>query len=162
MMKIRSWLILLLAASFAVACGSGSSSSEGDNNDDAGEEGIATLSGTVEYGGDELTLDDVQGLQVVVGLIQEWPMSGPPKEFIYIDVPESGFPFDYEINLSYTGDFFLCAFLDMDPMDGVKMNAELDPLDVPDEGEGMATVAEGVNERDFVLLDPDQVDYWWQ
>ena len=100
-------------------------------------------------------------MKVVIGLIQEWPMTGPPKEFVYVDVPGSGFPIDYEIGLSYAGSFFLAVFLDVNPMDGVQMNAELDPMDVPDESEGKADIAEGANQRDFVLIDPEDVDYWW-
>jgi hypothetical protein len=162
-MRYLTWLWMMPVAvvvALMVSCGSGSSTND-DDDDDGGQENIATLSGTIDYTGDNLSSDGVQGLKVVFGLIQEWPMTGAPKEFLSVDVPDSGFPFAYEIDLSYTGSFFLAAFLDVNPMDGVQMNAELDPMDVPDEGEDKAEIAEGANQRDFVLIDPEDVDYWW-
>jgi len=142
---------LLLA--LAVACGSGV------NSDDEPIEGldiVGTLSGVIDYEG------DLAGDHIVVGLMDEWPMTGPPKEFIEVEIPADGFPIAYSVEIHYPGDYFLAAYLDVDPMDGVMMNAELDPMDVPDEGEEKTEIVEGQNQRDFLLVDADEVDWWWE
>ena len=150
--------VFAVCSLLAVGCGSGSS---GGDDDDDDEETVGTVSGVVSYEGD-YTLEEIQGKELVVGLISEWPMTGPPQQFIDVPVPDEGFPFSYEVEISYTGPYFLAAFLDMDPMDGVSMNIEIDPLDVPDEGEQKAELIEGDNFRDFVLQDPWDIDFWWQ
>ena len=142
---------VLTALALALACGSGSS---GDDDDDGPEN--ATLSGTVYYEG------EAQGDAVVIGLMPEWPMTSAPLQFTSVDVPVDGFPFEYEIELLHTGPYFLAAFLDVDSTDGVAINLEIDPMDVPDEGEEMQELIDGPNERDFYLVDPDEVDFWWR
>ncbi|MDP8256262.1 MAG: hypothetical protein P9M14_10975 [Candidatus Alcyoniella australis] len=144
---------LLTALLLAASCGSGSS---GDDDDDDDSEVLGTLAGTIQYDGDAV------GEEIVIGLINEWPMTSPPQQFIRVTVPDGGFPMAYEIELNYVGDYFLASFLDVDPMDGVAMNSEIDPMDMPDEGETKQTLVQGVNQRDFTLLDPEDVDFWWQ
>lgn len=155
MKRLIIFLILMtLAAVWTFSCGSGV---EGDNNDAEyfGEEGVATLSGLLYYDGTAV------GDSVIIGLMDQWPVTGPPKEFIEVEIPEAGFPFFYSIPLSYTGDFFLAAFLDVDPMDGVAINVDLDPMHVPASENDWQDILEGQNEKDFVIVDPQDVDWWW-
>ena len=68
-----------------------------------------------------------------------------------VAVPEAGFPFDYQVSCGVTGPYYVAAYLDVDPNDGVAMNLELDPMHIPtvitDILDGQNTVV------DFVLID---------
>ena len=151
------FVILILVAVtiylLSVSCGSGSTTE--DDDDDAGSDALVTVSGTIEYAG------DVQGDHLVFGLIEQWPMTAAPKQIVEYPISEDGFPMTYSIEVDYTGDFFLACFMDVDPMDGVMMNLELDPMHVPGENEQKVTLVDGENTKDFVLVDPEDVDFWW-
>lgn len=153
MKTFKPWVALclaLLVGALLFACGSGSSS-EGDDDDD-NDEVLGTLSGTISYDGD-LTAN-----YVVVGLIEQWPMTGPPKQFTEVEIPAAGFPFAYEIEINFVGMYFLACYMDMDEMDGVSMNAELDPMHLPAAGEPFELV-EGENHYDFNLQDPEDLEW---
>ncbi|HPQ71851.1 MAG TPA: hypothetical protein PKW95_22195 [bacterium] len=149
----RLWAFLcvaLMVGAALFACGSGSSSE--DDDDDEGGEALGTLSGTISYEGDKTANI------VVVGLIEQWPMAGPPQQFTEVEIPESGFPFEYSIEINYIGEYYLAAFMDIDEMDGVSMNAELDPMHLPTTGDTFDLIA-GENHYDFTLQDPEDLDW---
>ncbi len=137
-------LILLL--------GCAGSSEKGDS-----DEGDALqLAGVISYEG------TAAGDKVVIGTFDQWPPIAAPTEIAYVDVPETGFPIAYKVTFQFPGSYFLGAFLDVDPTDGVAMNLDLDPMDFPGEVEEKFELAEEENTHDFVLVDPEDFDFWWE
>ena len=156
MRKLKPLLAIVFAILitwFIFGCGSGSSSNDNGDGEDNGQAGIATLSGTIAYEGNA----EWQGKKVVIGLIEEWPMTGPPKQYEKVEIPDGGFSFNYQIDLKYTGPFYLAAFLDVDSTDGVMMNVEIDPMDLPTGDPNQ--IVEGENQMDFALQDPEDLGY---
>ena len=76
--------------------------------------------------GELIYLGAAAGETVVFGFWSGVPM-GPPDHTDEIDVAVGGFPFDYEIETAFTGEWKVVAFLDVDPLDGSSINLELDP-----------------------------------
>jgi hypothetical protein len=158
-MRIR----ILLATAMAVlaltiwSCGAGYEVERGEEPE-AGET-IGALTGVIDYDGEAF------GTRLVVGLIDEWPMEKPPVRFWEVPNFDGLFPTEYSFDLDEYVEgqaYYLAAFLDVDPDDvNLMMNPEVDPMDLPDEGEEPIVIKAGVNERNFVLLDPDEVDFWW-
>ena len=140
---------LLFLLVFVLGCAG--SSEKGDS--DEGE--AVRLAGVISYEG------TAAGDKVVIGTFDQWPPTAAPKEIAYVDVPETGFPIAYEVMFQFPGSYFLGAFLDVDPTDGVAMNLDLDPMDFPGEGEEKSELAEEENTHDFVLEDPEDLDFWW-
>ncbi len=152
-MKHFTWLafaLVVFLATVLISCGAGVSSDDSSGDED-NQATVGMLSGTISYDG------PATGGAVVIGLIEQWPMTGPPKEFESVAVPDGGFPFQYSINIKYTGPFYLAAFLDVHPTDGVMMNCGLDPMAVP--GEQKINLVAGDNTYDFHLLDPGDPGY---
>ena len=119
--------------------------SSGDDDDDDGAPQGTALAGSIAYEGDAV------GQIVVIGAFEQWPPTKPPMWFGEATVPDGGFPFTYTVDTSVTGAYFLAAYLDVDPDDGVAMNLELDPMHIPVEKTEIAPGEETV--VDFVLLD---------
>lgn len=147
--KIRLIVVIFPVVVLCLACGSGYEVTSGD--DDEAEEVDATLTGFVFYDGEQI------GEELVIGLMDHWPMVGPPVEFMRIAVPTQGYPFAYEIGIHHVGEYHLAAYLDVDPLDGVMMNREIDPMDLPDGAK--VNMVEGENEYDFILQDPEDLGY---
>ena len=112
--------------------------------------------GTMFYDG------ELAGQKIVVGLTEYWPLAGPPKEFIELEPPTGGFPSSYSMPISYTGVFYVIAYLDVDPNDSAIFNADIDPMMLPLSAEDTYEIVEGQNQVDLVFLDADEVDWWWQ
>lgn len=149
----------LLLAILVWGCGSGYDVTEGgDDPTDLGDT-IGTITGVIQYEGEAF------GTRLVVGLIDEWPMTAPPIRFYEVPDFDGHFPVQYEFALDEyveNKNFYLAAFLDIDQTDiNLMMNAEVDPMDLPKKGEQMVAIEAGVNVRNFVLLDPEDVDFWW-
>ncbi|NLH47944.1 MAG: hypothetical protein GX444_04990 [Myxococcales bacterium] len=149
----------VLLAGLALGCGSGYEVTEGGEDPTDLGKTIGTLTGVIQYEG------EAYGTRLVVGLIDEWPMTAPPIRYYEVPNFDGVFPVQYEFDLDQYVEgksFYLAAFLDVDQNDvNLMMNSEVDPMDLPDEGEAMTTIQAGVNVRNFVLLDPEDVDFWW-
>ena len=156
------WLGVLLIAVLALgllAAGCDDDDDDDDNDDagdddsgddDAGDDdsGDGTdVSGTISYDG------EAEGDRIGLAAFSAYPPQGPPLAFAYIDITGEEFPIDYLWeDVSFSGDVYLAAFLDVDPDDGVSLNPELDPADEPTE---TTTIVEGEdNVVDFTLVDP--------
>ena len=100
-----------------------------DDDDEAASEGTR-LTGTVSYDG------NAEGKDVVIGAFDNWDADGPggaPVWFGKAAVPDTGFPFNFDVKCDVSGDYFLAAYLDVDPNDSVAMNIDLDPMAIPAE-----------------------------
>ncbi|MDP8222619.1 MAG: hypothetical protein P9L99_04610 [Candidatus Lernaella stagnicola] len=152
------WLMALCMLVLGPACGSGYDVEKEDEIEEGGEI-IATLTGVINYSGDRT------GARLVVGMINQWPMTGPPVRFWDVPGFTGSFPVTYQFDLDEYLEgkaYYLAAFLDVDENDvNLMMNAEVDPLDLPDEDEEPLVIEPGIIVRDFVLLDPEDVDWWW-
>ena len=136
-------LVLLLLAAFALAFAAYGCAGSSDDDDDAVTG--TTLSGTIFYEG------SATGDKVIIGAMEAWPPTGPPVWFDEIPVSGSGFPFDYQVECSVTGSYYITAFLDADPNDGVSVNVDLDPSYIPD---GPTDIIDGQdNVVDMTLMD---------
>jgi len=115
-------------------------------SDDDDDEQVATgtfIVGTIEYDGASV------GDRIVIAAMPEWPPTGP-LWFQYIDMPDTGFPVEYQITPDSAGEYYLACLLDVDP-DDTPMNLELDPMPAPTE---TTVVTEGmIAQADFILLD---------
>ena len=151
------WMAVLLL--LAASCGSGYEEEKGTALEDDGEV-IGTLTGVIEYDG------EATGNRLVVGLMDQWPMTGPPVRFWDVAGFDGTFPATYQVDLDeylVGKSYFISAFLDVDPDDvNLMMNSDLDPMCLPKAVEEPIVVEEGVIVADMVLLDPDDVDYWWE
>lgn len=151
-------LLVALTAVLQAACGSGYEIEKETKQETEGET-IGTLSGVIDYEG------EATGPRLVVGLMLEWPMTGPPAR--YWDVPNftGEFPiaFEFELDEYVEGKtYYLAAFLDVDPDDvSIMMNPDVDPLAIPTSSDDTVTIEAGVNVKDFILLDPEDIDWWW-
>ncbi len=143
--------ILMLAA---VCCGSGSS--DLPDLDFGAEKGVVTLRGTLFYDG------DMPASEIALAIIEDWPMSAPPKEFVKIPAPEGGFPSPYSLGLSYSGTYFIVAYIDVDPEDSAIFNPDVDPMMLPRSENDVYELINGTNEIDLVFRDSDELDWWWQ
>jgi hypothetical protein len=159
--RSRWFGVVLLAALLlvATACGSGYEEEKGTALEDDGEV-IGTLTGVIEYDGEAI------GNRLVVGLMNQWPMTGPPVRFWDVPDFDGTFPATYQLDLDeylLGKSYFISAFLDVDPDDvNLMMNSDLDPMCLPKVEEEPIVVEEGVIVADMVLLDPEDVDYWWE
>jgi len=153
-MKTFYWLllpalVLAIALGALVACGD--DDDDDDNDDDDAQDYPVVLAGTMTYDG------DVTAAQIMVALTDHWPMTQAPLWFGYVDIPEAGFPFTYELGVDqpFVGDYYLLALIDVDPTDGVGMNPDIDPLAIPT---AATTLVEGTNGGiDFTFIDPDDI-----
>jgi len=105
------------------------------------------VQGTISYGG------SATGENVVFGFWDSLPM-GPPDHSFSVEVPETGFPFNYQIPTDFTGDWRIVAFLDVNPNDGDSINFDTDPnnwaLNIQP-----TTIVEGTMvTADITLIDP--------
>jgi hypothetical protein len=139
------------------ACGAGVHEERGD--EPTVGKVIGTLTGVIDYEGDAI------GHRLVVGLMDEWPMTKPPVRFWEIDDFDGKFPAPFEFDLDEYIEgkaYYFAAFLDTDPDDvPIMMNSDVDPMDLPKRDSVPYTIHDGLNVHDFVLLDPDQCDFWW-
>lgn len=151
-------LVALALTVWCVGCGSGYEQTAGDDPTAEGEI-IGALAGVIDYNG------SATGTRLVVGLIDVWPMTGPPVRFWEVPGFDGTFPVTYQFDLDEYLEgkpYYLAAFLDVDTTDiNLMMNSEVDPMDLPDEGEAPVEIEAGVMVRDFVLDDPEDVDFWW-
>ncbi len=154
-------LLFALAAllALALACGSGIEVEKEDDVEEGGEV-IGTLTGIVNYFGER------SGTRLVVGLADQWPMSGPPVRFWDVPGFTGNFPVTYQFELDEYLEgksYFPIAFLDVDETDvNLMMNSEIDPLSLPTQDEEPVPIEAGVVVYDFTLDDPENVDYWWE
>lgn len=155
-MKILHFCYTLVSYLGAVLCSCGSGSTNEPDLNFGAEEGVATLYGTMYYDG------PLTGHEVTVGIVETWPMAGPPKEFIRIPAPKDGFPTSYSMPVSYVGKFYVIAYLDIHMDDSAIFNAEVDPMMMPIDAGDMYEIKEGLNQVDLIFLDVDEVDWWWQ
>jgi len=119
-------------------------------DDDDDDDTVATtgISGTLTYTG------AFEGAKVVFGFWDGLPMMAPDHS-AEVDVPEGGFPFDYEVETDFDGDWRIVAFLDVDPNDGDSINFDVDPtnwaMTLP-----FTTITDGqMTDLDITLVDPD-------
>jgi hypothetical protein len=117
-----------------------------DDDDDTTPSGTG-IYGTLTYTG------TAEGAKVVFGFWDGLPM-GPPDHSAETAVPQEGFPFDYEVDTTFTGDWRVVAFLDVNPNDGPSINFDLDPnnwsMSLP-----FTTINDGeMTLLDIALLDP--------
>ncbi len=153
-----TWWLVLLWAVLPTACGSGYEVEKETKQETEGET-IGTLSGVIDYEG------EASGTRLVVGMMLEWPMTGPPAR--YWDVPNftGTFPVTYEFELDEYVEgntYFLAAFLDVDLEDvSIMMNPDIDPLAIPLGPDDTVEIQADVNVKDFILLDPENIDWWW-
>ncbi len=143
----------MLSSALVFSCGSGST--EQPDLDFGSEEGIATLHGMLFYDGSRA------GSEIVLGIVDTWPMTGPPKEFVRIPAPDGGFPAPYSMPLSHVGTYYVVAYLDVDSDDSAIFNADLDPMMMPRHEGDTYQIQEGLNPVDLVFVDAERVDWWW-
>ncbi|MDP8222618.1 MAG: hypothetical protein P9L99_04605 [Candidatus Lernaella stagnicola] len=156
--KIFLTFALVLALGLVVLAAACDDDDDDDDDDDNNEGDVhnpddypVRMSGTISYDGDKLLADS----KMLVAIVDFWPMSGAPTEFVYIDIPESGFPMEYRVGFEHSGEFFPLAALDVDPDDLFGMNVNVDPLAVPT---ASVTLQEGENDGvNFVLVDPEDI-----
>lgn len=150
------WLLILsalLALALALSAACGDDDDDDDNNDDndTGEASPATISGTLYYDGN-LNQEDSE---ILIAITDEWPMTGAPLYYTTLEIPETGFPFEYSAPIDRTGTLYLLAAIDVDPHDVMGMNTDTDPLAIP---EDPTTIQAGDNAGiDFTFLDPDEL-----
>ena len=120
------------------------------------EDSVAALYGTMYYNGN-LTCEEI-----VVGIVDEWPMTGPPKEYARLAPPEGAFPVSYSLSLSYTGRFYVIAYMDVDTEDSSIFNAKTDPMMLPLSEDDVYEITEGNNQVDLLFVDAEELDWWWQ
>lgn len=137
---------VLLALVLINACGD--DDDDDDNEDDPWADFPATISGTMTYNG------TIQADQIMIAVSDEWPMSKAPLYFTMVDIPETGFPFEYKAGLDRTGEYYMLALIDVDPDDGLGMNSDIDPLSLPEEA---VLIVAGDNSLNFSFLDPDEI-----
>ena len=150
-------LLVLSASLVAVSCGDDDDddddSSSGDDDDDSTavdcSDSPAYLTGTMTYDGAR------KGAKIMIAINDTWPMTAAPLYYTYVEIPESGFPFEYTACLDRTGDLYVLALIDVDPDDGVGMNPEIDPLSIP---ESAYTVVDGENQLDITFINPEELD----
>ena len=121
--------------------------SDDDKDENAASEGTR-LSGAISYDG------IATGEDVVIGAFDQWDSEGPggaPVWYTASAVPESGFPFEFDVPCEVSGTYFLAAYLDVDPNDSVAMNIELDPMAIPTEATDIVDGED--NPIDFHLKD---------
>jgi hypothetical protein len=96
---------------------------------------------------------ELSGPKVMIAITKEWPMTGAPNWYDYVDVPDSGFPFEYRIGLEETGEYWVLALIDVDPNDVVGPNFDTDPLAIPT---APTDLQAGDNVVNFTFLDPGE------
>lgn len=157
-MKMRSLFFLLLAtaallAALTVACsGDDDDDNDNDNNDgDPWADYPATLSGTLNYDGDAVTPKS----KIMIAINDVWPMTAAPIYYVYIDIPESGFPFEFKAGVDRTGEYYVLAIIDVDPEDRVGMTPDLDPMAIPT---AATTIQPGDNPGiNLTFVDPEDI-----
>src|SRR4030042_342995 len=105
MQKTILWVtVLSLLAVFwaaVVACGD----DDDDDNDttDPWADYPITFSGTMSYDGDKTAA------RIMIAITDQWPMTGAPLWFDYVDIPAAGFPFDYKIGVDqpFVGEYYI-------------------------------------------------------
>ena len=150
-MKTWTWCVLLalvLSLGTLLACG------DDDDDDDSGDDDTwddfpIVFSGTMNYDG------DTTGERIMVAISDN--IAGAPLWFGYVEIPASGFPFDYQLGVDqpFVGDYYVLALIDVDATDGYMPDFDLDPLDIP---EATSNIVEGENTFDFTFVDPDLTD----
>ncbi|NLH47943.1 MAG: hypothetical protein GX444_04985 [Myxococcales bacterium] len=155
-MKLKIWLFILLTAiaglaALTVACSGDDDDNDNDDNGDPWADYPATLSGTLYYDGDAATAKS----KVMIAINDVWPMTAAPLYYVYIDIPETGFPFDFTVGVDRTGTYYVLAIIDVDPEDRVGMTPGLDPMAIPT---AATTIVAGDNPGiDLTFLDPDEL-----
>ncbi len=153
-MKTRwLWLVLALLAAaglaMLVACSGDDDDDDDSGDDDTWDDFPIVFSGTMNYDG------DATGERIMVAISDN--IAGAPLWFGYVEIPESGFPFEYRLGVDqpFVGDYYVLALIDVDATDGYMPNFDLDPLDIP---EATSNIVEGENTFDFTFVDPDLTD----
>lgn len=155
-MKLKVWLFILLTAiaglaALTVACSGDDDDNDNNDNSDPWADYPATLSGTLYYDGDAVTAKS----KVMIAINDVWPMTAAPLYYVYIDIPETGFPFEFKAGVDRTGVYYVLAIIDVDPEDRVGMTPDLDPMAIPT---AATTIVAGDNPGiDLTFLDPDEL-----
>lgn len=105
------------------------------------------ISGTITYAG------AASGETIVFGFYDGLPIMAPDHTF-EVEVPTGGFPFDYELETDFTGDWKVVAFLDVDPNDGSSWNSELDPSNWSMTIAAITITDGQLTDYDIELIDP--------
>lgn len=154
-MKKKLCTALYIPALLALLSSCTSGATDVPDLDFGAEDSIAVLYGTMYYNG------DLDCEEIVVAIVDEWPMTGPPKEYARIEPPDGAFPLSYSLSLGYTGTFYVIAYMDVDTTDSSIFNADIDPMMLPLSESDTHEITEGNNPVDLLFVDSDELDWWW-